>query len=74
MSWNYRILAEVVGDHTDYYIAEAYYDSEGRPRNWTDRDFNPTAGWDDLEDLRGTIRQVQEAMEKARFARHGQRT
>lgn len=65
MSWNYRILSEVVGDHTEYFVAEVYYDSDGRPKAWSDReDFNALRGWDDAEDLRGTIKQVQEALAK----------
>ena len=62
MSWNYRILAEVVGDLTMYYIAEVYYDKEGNPKNWSGRDFNPISDWDDLDDLRGTVEQVAKAL------------
>lgn len=63
MSWNYRMLSEVVGDATVYYIAEVYYDADGKPKSWSERDFNPVSGWDDLEDLKGTIVQLQRAAE-----------
>ena len=62
--WNYRILSEVVGDHTEYFVAEVYYNDAGETRAWSERDFNPISGWDDLEDLKGTIKQVQDALEK----------
>lgn len=65
MSWNYRILAEVVGDYTEYYVAEVYYDKDGNPKAWSDREeFNALRGWEDLEDLRGTIQQIQAALDK----------
>lgn len=64
MSWNYRILSEVVGDHTEYRVAEVYYDDDGNPKYWSLPDFNPLSGWDELEELLGTIGQVQEALSK----------
>lgn len=63
MSWNYRILSEVVGDYTEYFIAEVYYNKDGNPEMWSDREeFNALRGWDDVNDLRATIAQVQEAL------------
>lgn len=62
--WNYRILAEVVRDHTEYYVTEVYYRGD-EPVSWVDREgINVLGGWDDLDDLKGTIRQVQEAVTK----------
>lgn len=62
--WNYRILSEVVGDITEYYVAEVYYNNNGVPTSWTDREeFNALAGWESLEDLQGTIQQIQAAAE-----------
>lgn len=63
--WNYRILSEVVGDYTEYYVAEVHYDNDGNPKNWTHREgFNALRGWDHLEDLLSTIQLVQEAASK----------
>jgi hypothetical protein len=64
MSWNYRILSEGDGDHRVYFVAEVYYDKEGNPKNWSERDFNPLKGWDDQDELRGTIEQIYIALSK----------
>ena len=63
--WNFRILSEVVGDRTAYFIAEVYYNDAGEPASWTDReDYNALNGWDDVDDLRGTITHLQDALSK----------
>ena len=62
--WNYRILAEVVEDHTEYFVAEVYYNDKGDIRAWSDRDLNVLSGWDKLEDLQLTAKQVHEALER----------
>jgi len=38
MSWNYRIIARK--DHDDFHFAihEVYYDENGNPTSWTERD------------------------------------
>lgn len=60
--WNYRILSEVVGDYTEYYVAEVYYRDDDSIRAWTDREeFNALRGWDSESELRGTIELIQRA-------------
>jgi len=62
MSWNYRMLAEVVGELTMYWVGEVYYDKNGKPDSWSGREFNVIADWDDLDDLKGTIEKVAKAV------------
>ena len=64
MHWNYRILSEVVGDHTEYFVSEVYYDRDGKIKMWSDREINVLSEWDNLADLEGTIGLVQKALEK----------
>lgn len=37
MSWNYRVLVFVQGDETVTQICEVYYDKEGKPNGYTDK-------------------------------------
>lgn len=64
MSWNFRILAEDAYGTTVFRVAEVYYDAEGKPRSWSQSDFNPLAEWDELSEIRGTIELIQGAREK----------
>lgn len=65
MSWNYRVLAEETNTgETAYRIAEVYYDDAGKPDAWTLPDYNPTAEWDDVGDLKGTVELILGAFDK----------
>lgn len=61
MTWNYRVLRENHGSWGDYYkIVEAYYTGD-EVTGWCDASVD---GWDDYDDLKGTISKMQEAFEK----------
>lgn len=65
MSWNYRVVAEDLGEHgTAYSIREVYYDKDGKPKGSTGQGHNPTSMWGDLEDLKGTVKLLQGAFGK----------
>ncbi|QRY51706.1 hypothetical protein [Mycolicibacterium septicum] len=65
MSWNYRVVVEDLGEHgTAYSIREVYYDDDGKPRAWSGQDFNPVSMWEELDDLKGTVKLLQGALDK----------
>jgi hypothetical protein len=55
-SWNYRIRKS----GNQYSVIEVYYDAKGKITGWADAT-NALEGWDDLDDLTGTITQLCEA-------------
>lgn len=36
--WELRILSEVVGDGTEYFVSEVCYDKDGNVKSWTDQE------------------------------------
>lgn len=68
MSWNYRILRKpqdttIPGEKLYFYIiVEAYYDKNDKINGWCEGKDN--LEWDDLEDLEGTIKQLQNIIGK----------
>ena len=66
MSWEYRVLREELDNgEFGYFIAEVYYDNEdGSVIGWTDSDYNPTARWDNVSDLQGTVKRMLGAFDK----------
>jgi hypothetical protein len=41
MSWNYRVVKEVIDERSFYSIREVYYDKGGRPDGCTENDITP---------------------------------
>lgn len=63
--WEPRILSEVVGDGTEYFVSEVCYDNDGNVKSWTDReDFCELFVQHDLDDLRGVISRLHDALTK----------
>lgn len=64
MSWNYRIGTKIVGNTPvypngwrEFLVIECYYE-DGVPVSYCER--NPVGGWEDINDLLGTIHKVYE--------------
>lgn len=56
--WNYR-----VGEKNGLFsIIEVYYNDKGQPKAYAER--NPTANWEDYEDLKGTIDLIKQAFKR----------
>lgn len=52
--WELRILSEVVGDGTEYFVSEVCYDKDGNVKSWTDQEqLGELFVQHDLDDLRG---------------------
>lgn len=64
MSWNYRVVAELKDEWVFYRVAEVYYNKYGVPEAWSLDDYNPVNNWDNLEDLVGTVKKLQDALTK----------
>lgn len=63
--WEPRILSEVVGDGTEYFVSEVCYGKDGNVRSWTDRDaLDELFVQQDLDDLRGVISRLHDALTK----------
>lgn len=60
--WDYRIISEVDGDHTNYFISEVFYNDAGEPKSWVAADENLLSGWDNVADLSATVEQLQGAL------------
>lgn len=65
MSWNYRVSTKTVDGVVLYGVVEVYYDSDGNANGWTD--FVDPNGWEDIDDLKGTLSLMLEAMDKPLF-------
>jgi len=78
MSWNYRVSTKMFSykdtfpenekfcemeDQRLFSIIEVYYDKKGKPESYAD-DINPTANWEDLNDLTGTLDLIKLAHDK----------
>lgn len=63
MSWNHRIVTQIVNKIRLFDIAEVYYDSEGVPHSYCSVGTCLT-GWADLQDLKGTYDKIASAFEK----------
>lgn len=60
-----RIMSEVVDGEREYFIAEVFYDHDGRVKSWSDREgFNVLSGHTDVIDLRRVIAKLQKAENK----------
>lgn len=60
-----RIMSEVVDGEQEYFVAEVFYDREGRVKSWSDREaFNVLSGHTDVNDLRRVIAKLQDAGHK----------
>lgn len=63
--WEPRILSEVVGDGTEYFVSEVCYDKDGNVKSWTDREqLGELFVQHDLDDLRGVISRLHDALTK----------
>lgn len=58
--WNYRVLQSY--DRTEFFIAEVYYDDEGR-MGWADVRGSALT-WDDYDDLKYTVEKITEAFNR----------
>lgn len=60
-----RIMSEVVDGEPEFFVAEVFYDREGRAKSWSDREeFNALSGHTDVNDLRRVIAKLQAAGDK----------
>ncbi|SIJ02020.1 Uncharacterised protein [Mycobacteroides abscessus subsp. abscessus] len=63
--WEFRILSEVVGDGTEYFVSEVTYDKDGNIKRWTEREeFDALNGHRDESDLRDVITRLHESLVK----------
>ena len=58
--WNYRVLQSF--DQTEYFIAEVYFDDEGKT-GWVDNREGQLK-WDDYDDLKGTVELLLKAFDR----------
>lgn len=63
MSWNYRVLrtTDCCVDNQWHYIAEVYYDDQGKPEMWTPKAMRP--GGTTLDELRGDLGYMLKALD-----------
>lgn len=60
-----RIMSEVVDGNPEYFVAEVFYDHDGRVKSWSDREtFNALSGHTDVNDLLRVIAKLQAACHK----------
>lgn len=60
-----RIMSAVVDGVPEYFVAEVFYDREGRAKSWSDREaFNALSGHTDVNDLLRVIAKLQDAGDK----------
>ncbi|WP_157931914.1 hypothetical protein [Mycobacteroides abscessus] len=60
-----RIMSEVVDGEPEFFVAEVFYDREGRAKSWSDREaFNALSGHTDVNDLLRVIAKLQDAGDK----------
>ncbi|SIE26132.1 hypothetical protein [Mycobacteroides abscessus] len=60
-----RIMSEVVDGEPEYFVAEVFYDREGRVKSWSNREaFNALSGHTDVNDLLRVIAKLQNAGDK----------
>lgn len=64
MNWNYRVAKKQFDGEDCYGIIEVYYE-EGEVMGWTD--FVDLLGWDNPEDLKGTLELMLKAFDKPIF-------
>lgn len=60
MSWNYRI----VNDGRKYWVAEVFYDRNGKYLSHTGPHYNPTSYWETEDEVRGTVEKITAALNK----------
>lgn len=66
MSWNFRITKKVISDTALYGITEVYYDESGDHFGWHENWRDPN-GWEDLNDLKGTLTRMLQAFDREEF-------
>lgn len=60
-----RIMSEVVDGEPEFFVAEVFYDHDGRVKSWSDREaFNALSGHTDVNDLLRVIAKLQDAGNK----------
>ena len=65
MSWNYRVAKKVVNGEPSYGIVEVYYDDIHEVTGWSD--FIDPNGWDNIDDLKGTLNLMLKAFDRPMF-------
>ena len=69
--WNYRILTRIDVKNNltvdsknwrEFFLTEVYY-KKGKATSYAP-DLNPLSGWDDLKDLKWTVKHLKEALKK----------
>lgn len=70
MTWNYRVAKKNAVDYdgsniTLYGLIGVYYNEQGEPYGWSD--FIDPNGWDDIDDLKGTLELMLRDFDKPVF-------